>query len=1076
MNKRRIFWTAGLLFAGGLVAFRLLWSNHLDRDNSFPGPITEKEVADAAKKWEVELPTPPAVAVPMAIDLHHPVRLAIGSLGMTSDEQNRSLGDLVLADLSGAQGLDLVERQSLDAVLRELSLSLSGLVRAKDAVHAGKLLKADWFLLGTESKINGTNSMVLIRLVDARTGILRDVQVVPASETTMQMAADIAAFVRQSRQNTTKPKLMNFLAIGGFEDLSLNNRLVDFPNQLRSYLTVAYQKSGVTLLEREAADALFHEVCLDLAGLTDEGSTNARQPMQSAYWLVDGSYQLLENSGSEVEVALDVSRMFGPWSQPQSIFHGKPDEALFQQIKVAIDARLKDTKPLVLPTRLTEVRAQMDIGKKLAQLSDAMPGPFEQAQEETGLTDAGSIQDLDEQELGRLRHNTEQAIHAFETVMLLEPTNREAKMYLAACFRKQTIGRVDEARDIYRGIIEAPLQDKWTGLAERALVNSFYWSGADEKARWFAAAGQHDTNSAADEFFRQNTEEAAKDAFIENGSGDATELAEKRLLEEIRSSKNAMEGKIATFYSGYGLYDFQDAFRDKATAARKMADFLPKMESEFPDLSPLLAAQVLEFQTDTNSPVVEEFRNALDRCIKHPAEIARLHDFWFNARYSAFKWLYEHKYYSDALNTMEGFRLAAEKDKEIHFNYEDQIALAYAYKGASRWSNALAIFQSFTNRPLLMTTEEPWGCTCTPVQTCQEANECREKLGLPMIHDPREFTGSGTCLQMEPFSDFTRDTTFVTDIDGLWLGSGNRLYHLDWNLKTKFSVSLPKDISTPIYAICLTSSNIWIATGGDGLIEFDKKNHLCRRFTVEDGLMMNAISCLSLAEDKLWIGYGYKYDYDRGGARLPPGGGIGCLDLLSNHFISFQPSLADGSEAQKNLSGNLVMESPSKPTRRAVRAIAADANGVVWFVDEETSVRRFQSKQDIWDAALTGGDCLAINATKLFVGQSWYQPDGSYSPGPGPLGVSVLDFQNSQWTSLDNVEGLPSGAVSAITMDGDDLWVGGLGYVALIDAKQKKILKFAYIAAQSVDKIQIGGGYVWAQYNGWLHRVSPAAQ
>ena len=69
----------------------------------------------------------------------------------------------------------------------------------------------------------------------------------------------------------------SYLAIGGFEDLSLNDRLATFPSQLRSYLTAAYQGGKVTLLERDAVNTLLREVQLDLAGLTD------------------GAYQLLAN-------------------------------------------------------------------------------------------------------------------------------------------------------------------------------------------------------------------------------------------------------------------------------------------------------------------------------------------------------------------------------------------------------------------------------------------------------------------------------------------------------------------------------------------------------------------------------------------------------------------------------------------------------------------------------------------------------------------------------------------------------------------------------------------------------------
>jgi hypothetical protein len=61
--------------------------------------------------------------------------------------------------------------------------------------------------------------------------------------------------------------------------------------------------------------------------------------------------------------------------------------------------------------------------------------------------------------------------------------------------------------------------------------------------------------------------------------------------------------------------------------------------------------------------------------------------------------------------------------------------------------------------------------------------------------------------------------------------------------------------------------------------------------------------------------------------------------------------------------------------------------------------------------------------------------------------------------------------VSALTLDDTDLWVGGMGYIALVDPKENRVRKFAYIRARQVDQIQVGGGYVWAQFDGHLYRA-----
>src|SRR5713101_2813871 len=128
MNKRSLLIALALLVVGGLAAILIQW--YIER-NPYQGPITEQDLAQAAgRAGTARDQIPPAIPVP-PIPLSHVVRLAIGWLGLADDAQNRVLGDLLAVDLSKAEGLELVERESLNRVLHEMELNLSGLVRAK---------------------------------------------------------------------------------------------------------------------------------------------------------------------------------------------------------------------------------------------------------------------------------------------------------------------------------------------------------------------------------------------------------------------------------------------------------------------------------------------------------------------------------------------------------------------------------------------------------------------------------------------------------------------------------------------------------------------------------------------------------------------------------------------------------------------------------------------------------------------------------------------------------------------------------------------------------------------------------
>ena len=454
-------------------------------------------------------PDAPSQVILVPLDLSHPVRLAIGGLGLADNDKNQQLGDLVTTELTGTPGFNLVERQSLATILQELNLSLHSFVRAKDAVRVGKLLKADWFLLGTEAKINGTNSLV-VRVVDARTGVMRDAGVFPADKPPVQLAAALAAFMRQTRQNAATAKLRVYLAVGAFEDLSVNNRQADFPTQLRGYLTAAYRGSSVTLLEREYVDTLLQEMRLDLAGLTEESESNLPPAMQSAFWLVTGQYQSYETTNLQVELNLHVWRVFG--RSTQFTLRGLPGESVGQQAKAAIDDVMLKNPGSFSPTRRSEAHIQMKIGKELGGLKDDI----------MGLVWISGNWDMDSQVAAKEKRNLEEAMRAFEAALLLEPTNRLAKMYLAACLRKPANYHLEEARNYYREIIEEPVQDKWSELAQKALLvtfESYWWQGPEpgEKGKWFQSAANQTSNAVAAAFYNKQAQAAADEVTMNAG-------------------------------------------------------------------------------------------------------------------------------------------------------------------------------------------------------------------------------------------------------------------------------------------------------------------------------------------------------------------------------------------------------------------------------------------------------------------------------------------------------------------------------------------------------------------------------
>lgn len=1023
---------------------------YVNSDARLPVPSDDEIARHTAK---IHGPAPEVQPVQGVLDIKRPVRLAIASLGFADEEPNRKVADLTLADLTGAKGLELVERQSLEKLLQEMNLSLSGLVRARDAVRVGKLIRADWFLLGSPVSLNGTNYIV-VRVVDGRTGMLRDAGVFDIEPSPTRIATNLAAFVRQCRQNAAEAKSRIYLAIGSFEDLSLNSRQAALPAQLRSYLTAAYQGANVTLLEREFANTLLQEVRLDLAGLTDEAGADA-PVIQSAYWMVDGYYQSYETTEFEVELVLHFQRMFG--KRQEVALREKPGQLLFQRVKASIDEVMQRDKSSRAPTRLTELRAQLYTGRELldsVKASRAYNSGYDWI-DFTGELSVG--------EVARLRRNTEEAVRAFETVLLLDPNHREAKIWLADCFKKPFIRRVDEARELYRIILEEPVSDKWTGIAQRELVWGLQERSGPEEARdWFQKALQRNANKSMTEFYRHHAGSAANEVTIQQGEGTkAIELAEQRLLERIRSMKSIWEGGSGRSQPNFGMDSFQEAFGgDKQRAAQHLVEFLPRMKAEFPELTPYLLASVLTVQVTPNAQVLQEFEQALDECIEHPTRVFHVQTFWQETRWSVYDWCFRKTNYVLAVKFMEGERRAAAEGHVNDFKDQEKIKLAYAYLATQRWKQALEVFESFSGKTVQTEGGGPWGKAFYPIPTDKMAAYCRDQLGMVVARNSREFDMGRACICLhEP-------SAFALDADGVWIGIGNQLLHLHFDLQTNVTVRLPVNAPAPITSVCVGSSKLWIGTDGEGLIEMDKATQKCVRLTEKDGLMMDHISHLHLAKNALWIGYGNK-----------TGGGLGRFELASRRLTSFTPSLVDNSSIQNKPAANGSVEKREQPPRQRVGAIVTDPDENVWLLVNGASLRRYQPREDVWQTVLDlPGGCLFADSDHLILGQNLFQYIYAYRrTDPCELGVSVMNLKDGKRSVFQDAQGLPCSAVTAMCLDGQNLWLGGSGFIAMVDATKGSVRKFAHITARGVDQIGVGGGYVWAKFDRHLYRAPQQA-
>ena len=79
------------------------------------------------------------------------------------------------------------------------------------------------------------------------------------------------------------------------------------------------------------------------------------------------------------------------------------------------------------------------------------------------------------------------------------------------------------------------------------------------------------------------------------------------------------------------------------------------------------------------------------------------------------------------------------------------------------------------------------------------------------------------------------------------------------------------------------------------------------------------------------------------------------------------------------------------------------------------------------------------------------------------------------WEHVGVPEGLPLPNSTATAVNGKDVWLGGRGYIGLVDLEKKALRKVGYMQANVVDHLEIAGGFLWAQFGGDLYRIPLSA-
>ena len=237
------------------------------------------------------------------------VRIAIGGFAAISDpnpvmERSRRLADLLTTELARSPDFELVERAETERLAAEQALSLGGRVNPAENARLGRMLRADWFVVGSFLTLGGSNCVV-VRVVDAPSGVIRDLACLAAGEADLSRTAHaLTEFRLSSRQKVTASQRRTFLGVGGFEDARVNNRHPELRQSIRLRLEEAFRGTAVAVVERTMVAPLLEEMRLHAGGLT--APTPTAGPASPGFVLIDGNYRSLFEEGQKIELLLRV--------------------------------------------------------------------------------------------------------------------------------------------------------------------------------------------------------------------------------------------------------------------------------------------------------------------------------------------------------------------------------------------------------------------------------------------------------------------------------------------------------------------------------------------------------------------------------------------------------------------------------------------------------------------------------------------------------------------------------------------------------------------------------------------------
>lgn len=315
------------------------------------------------------------------------------------------------------------------------------------------------------------------------------------------------------------------------------------------------------------------------------------------------------------------------------------------------------------------------------------------------------------------------------------------------------------------------------------------------------------------------------------------------------------------------------------------------------------------------------------------------------------------------------------------------------------------------------------------------------------------------------------EITFAVDGGQLWLADRGSFY--GYRIDSGELEDVRAAISQRVRRMIVHRNKVWIATG-DGLYAFDPVDRKVTTNTVKEGLMMPSVTALMADADRIWIGFGGSL---QGVGQL---GGVGYFELPAHRFVGLMPELP---ATLVNVKPEPIRResafSKEEAPRRYVTGLAKTAVGPLWVATSQR-LHRHDPDSNVWEVSITnlsGALSADVVASADYVVVPCYEPSSWSSRETNFGGVFVYDIRKKSYRRLTNIDGLPNNKVHTAVIDGSKVWLGGEGFLAMIDLPSARVEKTCSLSsAYRVRSLTLLGNDLWFTSGPGLYRMSKNAE